>query len=85
VRKAIKSGGARTSVGKLQLIHLMVNENHPCKYGDVIRPAEDVSHPEKDKTHLEDDVSHPIKDNFHQEDLSHPEVEVSHLAKDFRV
>ncbi len=62
----------------------MVNENHPCKYGDVIRPAEDVSHPEKDKTYLEDDVSHPVKDNFHQEDLSHPEVEVSHPAKDFR-
>jgi hypothetical protein len=62
---AIQSGGARTartSVGKLQLIHLMVNENHPCKYGDVIRTAEDVSHPEKDKTHLEDDVSHPEKD-----------------------
>ncbi len=67
MRKAIQSGGARTrtartTVGKSQLIHLMVDENHSCKDGDVIRPAEDASHPEKDKTHLEDDVSHPEKD-----------------------
>jgi hypothetical protein len=65
VRKATQSGGARTArttVGKSQLIHLMVDENHSFKDVDVIRLAEDLSHPEKDKTHLEYDVSHPAKD-----------------------